>query len=226
MNNKLDTNLERIEINNTKNIRDIAYEMLRKAILDGAIETGERIVEKDYAEKLNISRTPIREAIRRLESEGLVQYIPRKGVIAKGLSLEDIEEIYEIRKALECLAVRQLILNLDDNILNKLKLVRLKMYEIEKTGSIEELYKESNDLHKEIIESCSMPRLKKLIENLQEYYYNRATESIESRWKEAIKEHIAIYEAVLNKDIKAAQEFISIHSDNSKKVLFYLYGGN
>ena len=84
-------------------IREIAYEVLKHAIITGEIPAGERIVETDYAERLHISRTPLREALRKLERDGLVEYVLRRGVVVRAFTIADVEEIYTIRNALEML---------------------------------------------------------------------------------------------------------------------------
>ena len=86
-------------------IREIAYEMLKHAIITGEIPAGERIVETDYAERLHISRTPLREALRKLERDGLVEYVMRRGVVVRAFTIADVEEIYTIRNALEMLTL-------------------------------------------------------------------------------------------------------------------------
>ena len=86
-------------------IREIAYEVLKHAIITGEIPAGERIVETEYADRLHISRTPLREALRKLERDGLVEYVQRRGVIVRAFTIADVEEIYTIRNALEMLGV-------------------------------------------------------------------------------------------------------------------------
>ena len=83
------------------NIRDLAFEFLRERILKGTYEPGVRLIEEELASEMGISRTPVREAIRKLELEGLVEYLPRRGVIVRELSMQEADEIYGIRGALE-----------------------------------------------------------------------------------------------------------------------------
>lgn len=97
---------EKIEVTDLRPIREIVFERLRKAIIDGNLEPGDRLVETFIAENMGVSRTPVREAFRQLEIEGLAENIPRKGTIVKGISKEDIIEIYQIREVLEGLAFR------------------------------------------------------------------------------------------------------------------------
>ena len=93
----------------SKPIREIAYETLKHAIITGEIPAGSRIVETDYAERMHISRTPLREALRKLEQDGLVEYVMRRGVIVRAFTMEDVMEIYTIRNSLEMLTLPAII---------------------------------------------------------------------------------------------------------------------
>ena len=79
-----------------KPIRDIAYERLKRAIITGELPAGSRIVETTYAEQLHISRTPLREALRKLERDGLVEYVLHRGVVVRAFTIDDIDEIFKI----------------------------------------------------------------------------------------------------------------------------------
>ena len=92
-------------------IREIAYDVLKKAIITGEIPAGERIVETEYADRLHISRTPLREALRKLERDGLVEYVMRRGVIVHAFTTEDVDQIYTIRNSLEMLTLPYIIEN-------------------------------------------------------------------------------------------------------------------
>ena len=94
------------DLSQNKPLNEIVFEGLRIAIIKGIIPVGERINESVYAEKMNISRTPVREALRRIQEEGLVEYVPHYGVVVKKITIEDAVEIYQIRKALDILATQ------------------------------------------------------------------------------------------------------------------------
>lgn len=112
---------EKIESTDLRPIREIVLERLRKAIMNGTFQTGDRLVETSIAEKMGVSRTPVREAFRQLEIEGLAENLPRKGTIVKGISKRDIFEIYEIREVLEGLAFRLACSNITDEQILELK---------------------------------------------------------------------------------------------------------
>ena len=86
-----------IDLNSYKPLRDIVFETLREAIINHVLKPGERLMEVRLAEEMGVSRTPVREAIRKLELEGLVDIVPRKGVYVAGISLKDVQEVFEVR---------------------------------------------------------------------------------------------------------------------------------
>ena len=90
-----------IKLDGYKPLRDIVFETLREAIINQTLKPGERLMEIQLAEEMGVSRTPVREAIRKLELEGLVVMVPRKGAYVAGISMKDIHEVYELRSALE-----------------------------------------------------------------------------------------------------------------------------
>jgi DNA-binding GntR family transcriptional regulator len=208
-------------VTDIKPIRDIIYEYLRRAIMDGVIKPGERIVERSYAEKFNASRTPIREAIRKLEMEGFVVYIPRHGVVAKGLNQEEIAEIYAIRCGLESLAVRAAVDNITKEQLHMLEEVVRQAVAANKDENCEQVVEKLRKFDEIILDASKMPRLKKMISGLQEslrYYRKRNLTSI-SRRQTAIKEHKQILEAIVNKDASLAEKLLCNHINGAKEVL-------
>ena len=96
--------LTKINLDNYKPLRDVVFENLRAAILDGNLKAGQRLMEVQLAEQLGVSRTPIREAIRKLELEGLVVMLPRKGAYVANMSFKDLIDVLEVRASLEGLA--------------------------------------------------------------------------------------------------------------------------
>ena len=109
-------------------LRDVVFNTLRNAILKGELEPGERLMEIKLAEKLGVSRTPIREAIRKLELEGLVVMTPRKSAEVARITEEDLTDVLEVRRVLEELAIDLSCQNITDDIIAELEdnLVRFK----------------------------------------------------------------------------------------------------
>src|SRR5574342_1416920 len=109
----------RWEENNLLSIREHAYLFLKEMILEGELKSGDRLIERELAERLNISRTPIREALFRLESQGFVKTVPRKGVIVADISEKEIIEVFTILSSLEVLAAKLAVQKLDDETKSK-----------------------------------------------------------------------------------------------------------
>lgn len=217
--------IESSVLKKVKPIRDIVYELLRKAILDGKIKPGERIVENDYAEMFHTSRTPIREALRKLEMEGFVEYLPRKGVIVKGFSLSDIIEIYEIRKSLECLAIRHVVAKISGQEIDQIRAIVREMEKANQEDNIEQLVTICQQFHDTILHTSSMPRLTSMINTLQDYLerFKRVTLEKPKRRGNAIKEHQEIFRAIDQRDVNKAEELISQHIEASKRAFLEDY---
>ena len=217
--------IESSVLKKVKPIRDIVYELLRKAILDGKIKPGERIVENDYAEMFHTSRTPIREALRKLEMEGFVEYLPRKGVIVKGFSLSDIIEIYEIRKSLECLAIRHVVAKISGQEIDQIRAIVREMEKANQEDNIEQLVTICQQFHDTILHTSSMPRLTSMINTLQDYLerFKRVTLEKPKRRGNAIKEHQEIFRAIDQRDVNKAEELISQHIEASKQAFLEDY---
>lgn len=211
---------EDMDMSNVKPIRDIVYEYLRKAVMDGELKPGERIIEKEYADKMKISRTPIREALRKLETEGFVEYIPRKGVVVKGFTIKDIIEIYAIRKSLESLAMGYVIENIRDQELERLKGLVKKMGEADKECDIEGVFGICQEFNEVLLNASRMPRLTGMINTLHEYLerFRRITMAKASRRTDAIREHNEILQAVIDKDVKKAEKLVWNHLEASQRI--------
>ena len=123
----------------SKPIREVAYETLKNAIVTGEIPAGSRIVETEYAERMHISRTPLREALRKLERDGLVEYVVRRGVVVRAFTIADVEEIYTIRNALEMLTLPAIIQNATAEDIRSLRALLREMDGFDEAGDIEAL---------------------------------------------------------------------------------------
>ena len=114
-------NLTKLNLDNYKQLRDVVFESLRKAIVEGSLKPGQRLMEVQLAEQLGVSRTPVREAIRKLELEGFVIMLPRKGAYVADMSVKDIIDVLEVRSALEGLAANLAAERMDEKEVENLK---------------------------------------------------------------------------------------------------------
>ena len=201
------------ELTNTKPIREIIYEYLREAILDGRLKPGDRLVERDLAEKFRASRTPIREALRKLEMEELLEYLPRRGDVVKGVNPEDIEEVYVLREMLEGTAIRRSVANLNETELEKLRLVVEKTSLAQQEERIADVIAGLREFDFIILDASKMKRLKVFVSSLQESLrsYRKFNLSNPARRAQAVREHQEIFAAILAHDADRAEGLLRRH---------------
>ncbi len=102
-------------------LRDVVYKGLKKAIVEGRIQTGSRIVEKRFADQMNISRTPVREALKRLEDEGLIEHVPNVGSVVRCMDEQEVISLYKAREALETIVLPEIVEKIDDTEIDMLR---------------------------------------------------------------------------------------------------------
>ena len=209
----METLMEKFNAVKARTVRDMVYETLRQAIFEGRFKHGERLVEKELAEQLQVSRTPVREAFRKLEAEGLIRHYPRKGVLVRGITAEDIIEIYAIREALETMAISFVVENVTEGEKEKLYKLIEKMKVLIEIGDDEELVRASRLFHELLLKASRMPRLVALINNYQDYIakFRKATLSKASRKVDALKDHEEILRAIDQMDVLRAKELTVRH---------------
>lgn len=200
-------------------IRDRVYSYIKNAILKGEYKTGDRLIERELAEKLNISRTPIREALFRLESQGFVKTVPRKGVVVSEITHRDILEVFMILSSLEVLAVKLAAEKMNEQTQQKFDELIERIDRV-LDGAIEE---DINELHLEINDvlhkAAKSPKLYELLVELVDYIraFAHLGYELPGRMEQAMKEHRDIMSAVRNKEMEMAEYLTKIHIENSKK---------
>ena len=207
-----------VGLTNNKPIREIIYEYLREAILDGRLKPGERLVERDLAEKFKISRTPIREALRKLETEDLLEYLPRRGDVVKGVKPEDIEEVYVLREMLEALAVRRSVVNITEAGLETLRLVADATKLAHQENRIDDVMRGLREFDSILLEASKMKQLRSLVNSLQESLrsYRKINLSNPERRTQAVQEHLEIFAAVMARDTDRAEGLVRRHIQKAR----------
>ncbi len=197
------------------------FNQIRNDILNGVYEPGESLIETKLSEELGVSRTPVREAFRQLELEGLVQSVPNKGVTVRGVSEQDIQDIYTIRRLIEGLAARWAAEKITPNELEELKeVVDLEEFYTKK-GDYNQLLKFDTRFHDIIFRaSKSMPLMHTL--STFHHYVQKARKvsmSTPKRAKEVLGEHKAILQAIIEKDADKAEQLTTQHVRNASSNL-------
>lgn len=202
-------------------LRGKVFNQLRNDILNGKYEPGDNLIETRLSEELGVSRTPIREAIRQLELEGLVQSIPNKGAIVKGVSAQDIEDIYTIRMMIEGLAAKWAAEKITPEELEELK----EAIELEEFYTIKNdanhLLKFDSKFHDIIFKASKSKPLMLMLSTFHHYVQKARNTSLESpvRAKEVLEEHRAIMQAIIDRDPERAEKLTTQHISNASKNL-------
>ena len=207
------------EENYEKSMREIVLQQLRKDIFTRVVKPGDRLIETAIASKLGVSRTPVREALRQLESEGLAVNIPRKGTIVKGICYEDAAEIYDIREVLEGLAVRSACLNISRMQIRRLKEITQYMRKLIDSGNEDTYVKVHDEYNKIILEASNNKRLLAQLESIHEYLKSLRLVSLMTKERKelALKEHLDLVMAIEEGDENKAEIIARNHVRNAKK---------
>ena len=197
-------------------LRDVVFNTLRQAILRGELKPGERLMEIRLANQLGVSRTPIREAIRMLELEGLVIMIPRKGAQVAQITEKDLNDVLEVRLGLEELATRFACERIRSEALGDLYRASRKFESLLETDDLQALAKADVEFHDIIYQATDNARLVQLLNNLREpmYRYRIEYQKKKECYPQLLAEHKAIIEAIESHDKGKATEITGQHINN------------
>ncbi|MBR2274643.1 MAG: GntR family transcriptional regulator [Lachnospiraceae bacterium] len=200
-------------------LRDIVSNTLREGILTGELKPGERLMEIHLAKKLDVSRTPIREAIRILELEGLVTMVPRKGAEVARISEDDIRDVLEVRRSLDSLAARLACERITEEEKEALRTAEKEFEESTLTKDATTIARADVKFHDQILSASKNKRLTQMVNNLADRIYRYRYEYIkdDTNHERLIKEHRAIQEYIFSGDAKKAMETVEAHIDNQEK---------
>jgi DNA-binding GntR family transcriptional regulator len=198
-----------------------AYEAIRKSILSGDWKIGEICNEKAIAADLGISRTPVREALLELASQGLVIFLPRRGLMVNRFTRRDVDEIFELRKAIELAAVVKItkasppfdLFNIEESLLQQRKTAKQKDYLA--------FMEADRSFHTYFSKLTNNRRLIAILENLRDMIHLMGTKalSLEGRALAVIEEHQTIFDAVKKGNVEEARRVMEIHLEKSKEAV-------
>ncbi len=199
-------------------LRDVVFHTLREAILKGELKPGERLMELQLASKLGVSRTPIREAIRMLELEGLAVTVPRKGAEVAKMTEKDMEDVLQIRRALDELAVGLACDNMNEEKLEQLYKALVRFEESTKSGDVKQIAQTDVEFHDVIYQAADNPKLVNMLNNLREQMYRYRVEYLKNHkvYPRLIEEHEKIYEGLRRKDKETVVEIVGYHVVNQE----------
>ena len=193
------------------------FQQLKNSILAGEFENGAELREIALAKKLGVSRTPVREALRQLEQEGLVEIYPNRGAYVKGITYKDVEDIFRIRARLEGLCAEMAVSSITHEQLDKLDEIILLSKFYEEKKDMEHLLKMDSQFHEVLFESCGSKMLEHQLKDYHQYVQKARIRSLkrQERAKKSTQEHEEILLAIKDRDAKRADELATRHILNA-----------
>jgi len=210
-----------IQLDNYKPLREVVFDVLRGAITNGVLSPGERLMENHLAEQLRVSRTPVREAIRKLEQEGFVVMMPRRGTYVADLSIRDVNEVFEIRTALEVLAAGLAAERITEADLETLERLLVEIGEYIEQGDTAKIVDADCRFHDILYGATNNKTLAAIISNLREKFtaFRTMSYTYPGRAKRSLEEHQRLVEALAQRNPTLAQQLARKHMDNAEKTL-------
>jgi DNA-binding GntR family transcriptional regulator len=192
-----------------ENLTQQAYRHIRDEIIQGKLDGRQHLTENYFAERFGISKSPVREALNRLESEGLITIVPRRGAFVAELSVHDIEEIFELREALEAMVVRDAVLS--DKILAHLRTTVMSAQQFREENDKVNYIRADASFHTTLVEASSNSRLKKILENMRNQMLIVRARTFELSSHTSVKQHLGILEALEERNREVAANRMAEH---------------
>jgi DNA-binding GntR family transcriptional regulator len=210
-----------VNLETYKPLREVVFETIREAIITGHLRPGERLMEIQLAEEMGVSRTPVREAMRKLELEGFLVMMPRKGAYVAGISLKDITDVFEIRAALDSLAAGLAAERITEEELETLERSLLLVVESADQNDLKGIVSTDTDFHDIIYKASRNERLIQIVNNLREQIQRFRTTSLAfpGRMRIAVDEHRKIVEAIAERNVALAQALAQEHIENAENIM-------
>lgn len=208
----------KLAINDYLPLRDVVFITLRQAILKGELAPGERLMEIRLANMLGVSRTPIREAIRKLELEGLVVMIPRRGAEVAGISEKSLRDVLEVRRSLEELAMDLAVQRMDSGRMEELERAQAEFVEAISASDLIRIAQADENFHDVIYAGTENEKLVQMLNNLRDQMYRYRLEYIKDTGKRQILkvEHERMMDALRHRDRELAKRTAREHIDNQE----------
>lgn len=194
-------------------LRTQVFQSIREDILKGRYKENEELREAALGKELGVSRTPVREALRQLELEGLIKIIPNKGAYVTGISEKDVHDIYMIRSMLECLCVRWAAEHITQEQLEQLEeILLLSEYHLDRSNSVQ-MAELDGKFHEVLYEASQSRILDHVLSDFHKYVQMARRNSVktEERARKSLAEHRAILEAIREKDVEKAEVLANEH---------------
>lgn len=195
-------------------LREQIVSSLRESIIKGELTPGQKLTEPELAERLGISRTPIREAFRQLESEGFLTVMPRRGAVVSKITRKEIEDFYELKSLLEGYAARMGAEKITDKGIEKLRRINEQLSELAEKGDVEAFFHKNDEFHNTFISYCGNEKLLEFREHLVQRFmrFRLGALSVPGRLMDSVRQHRTIIRALERKDGRLAEAVVLEHA--------------
>ena len=202
-------------------LRERIVEFVKDAIIKGRLKPGERVPESELAEMFGISRTPIREAFRQLESEGFITFTPRKGAIVSPITDKDVIEFYAIKGLLEGYAAKMACCKISDKEIRRMEDLNSQMTKCAERNDVKNFFKLDNQLHDVFLKICGNDKLYNLIHVLVQQFerFRRTSLSLSGRMWSSVKQHNEIIEAFKKRDVDLVERLVKANAEKGGEQL-------
>lgn len=199
----------KFDLENHQTLRERIVDTIREAIINGILSPGTKISEPELAERFGISRTPIREALRQLESEGFISVMPRKGAVVSELGKKDVEDYYELKSILEGFAARKAVEKVTEKEISKMEDLNRLLEKLTRKGDLRKAFEIHNDFHHVFLKACGNDKLFTITKGLEKQFQRfRMTLSVPGKIEGSIKQHWDIIDAFKRKDEILVEELV------------------
>jgi DNA-binding GntR family transcriptional regulator len=204
-----------------KPLREVVYDSLKKSILHGKLKAGQRLIEETLANQIGISRTPVREAFHKLERDDLVSRLPKGGFAVRGFTVEDVEEIFGIRIALESYAAYLAAVHITPDKISLLEKRTDESEDIFEKGDDEKVIQFYTEFHDVLYKSCKSKKLIEMINNFRDYFYRYRSALLHTPngIKTSISDHREMIEAMKKRNPKLVERLVRSHLDRGKEIV-------
>ncbi len=210
----------KVQIDTHQTLREKIVETIRGAIVNGKLPPGTRVAEPELADRFGISRTPIREAFRQLESEGFLTVVPRKGAVVASLSAQDISDFYDLKSLLEGEAARLAVKTLGPKDIERMEAVNRQIESASQRKDIKRVLALHNEFHDIFLQAAGNEKLHAIVQNLvMQFQRFRLILAMPGRIEGSIRQHREIIEAFRKKDPDLAEDLVRKNAQYGKKLL-------
>ncbi|UCF32181.1 MAG: GntR family transcriptional regulator [bacterium] len=203
-----------VRLKKHKTLREQIASSLRESIIQGELPPGQKLTEPELAERLGISRTPIREAFRQLESEGFLTVIPRRGAVVSTITVKEIKDFYELKSLLEGYAARVAAERINLKDIEKLEKINNQLEDLAERGHVEGFFRKNEEFHNCFLQLCGNEKLMELRNTMVKRFlgFRMATLSLPGRLMESVRQHRSIIKAFQKRDGRLAEAIVVEHA--------------